>query len=56
LLARRLYGKYIAPPAGHLQARLQEIEAGAFQTEIDELKVLPQVELKARYNARQVEA
>jgi ferredoxin len=55
LLGRRLYGKWIAPPAAHLRLRLQEIDSGAFQAEIDELKILPLVELKARYNARIIE-
>ena len=56
LLGRRLYGKYLAPPASHLSQRLQEIQAGIFQAELRELKALPLAELKARYNARQVEA
>lgn len=55
LLGRRLYGKYLAPPAPHLKKRLVEIEAGAFKAEIAELKSLPLAELKARYNARQIE-
>jgi ferredoxin len=55
LLGRRLYGKYLAPPAVHLQNRLQEIEAGVFQDELEELKALPLADLKARYNARQIE-
>ena len=55
LLGRRLYGKYIAPPAPHLQKRLAELEGGAFRTEVDELKALPLAELKARYTARQIE-
>jgi succinate dehydrogenase/fumarate reductase-like Fe-S protein len=56
LLGRRLYGRYLAPPATHLQLRLQEIEGGSFLSEIAELKVLPLAALKARYNARQIEA
>lgn len=56
LLARRLYGKYLAPVAAHLQRRTQEIEAGAFRTEITELKTMPVDELKQRYTAREIEA
>jgi succinate dehydrogenase/fumarate reductase-like Fe-S protein len=56
LLGRRLYGKYLAPPAPHLKKRLAEIEAGAFKAEITELKSLPLAELKARYNSRQIES
>jgi succinate dehydrogenase/fumarate reductase-like Fe-S protein len=56
LLGRRLYGKYLAPQAGHLQKRLEEIQAGCYTQEINELKDLPLVELKRRYNAREIEA
>ena len=56
LLGRRLYGKYLAPPTEHLARRVAEIEAGVFQAELDELESLPLVELKARYEARQIEA
>jgi succinate dehydrogenase/fumarate reductase-like Fe-S protein len=56
LLGRRLYGKYLAPPAHHLQQRLQEIEAGAFRAELRELQALDLAELKARYAAREIEA
>jgi ferredoxin len=56
LLGRRLYGKYIAPPAAHVRQRVEEIKSGAFQAEIDELKALPMADLKARYNSRQIEA
>jgi ferredoxin len=56
LLGRRLYGKYLAPPAGHLRTRIQEIEAGIFQAELSELKSLPLEALQSRYHARQIEA
>jgi len=56
LLARRLYGKYLAPPAEHLHRRVAEIEAGTFKDEIDRLKLLPVEDLKERYASRQIEA
>ncbi|MEW6568727.1 MAG: 4Fe-4S dicluster domain-containing protein [Chloroflexota bacterium] len=56
LLARRLYAKYLAKPAAHLQQRVQEIEAGAFREEISVLKALSADELKARYASREIEA
>jgi succinate dehydrogenase/fumarate reductase-like Fe-S protein len=56
LLGRRLYGKYLAPQAEHLHHRVSEIEQGLFQAEVEELKGLPLAELKARYNAREIEA
>lgn len=55
LLARRLYGKYVAPRAQHLKVRVVEIEAGAFQAELAELEALSVAELKKRYEARQIE-
>lgn len=55
LLGRRLYGKYLAPPAGHLQARLLELAQGKFKAEIAELKSLPLSQLKQRYQERQIE-
>jgi ferredoxin len=56
LLGRRLYGKYLAPPAEHLRQRTQAISQGAFRDDLDELKTLPLDALKARYNAREIEA
>lgn len=55
LLARRLYGRQVAPRSQQLKLRVTEIENGAFQAEISELKSLPQAELKQRYEARQIE-
>jgi ferredoxin len=55
LLARRLYGKYLAPNAAHLQARKMEIEAGGCRSDIDELKSASIDDLKSRYAARQIE-
>jgi len=55
LLGRRLYGRYLAPHAGHLRERVQEIEAGAFRAEMSELKSLPLAALKERYRAREIE-
>ena len=55
LLARRLYGKYLAPRAEHLQRRVGEIEGGAFRQEIVALKAVPTDELKKQYAARQIE-
>ena len=56
LLGRRLYGKYVAPLAAHLHLRVSEIQAGAFLSDIEELKSLPLEDLKARYAAREIEA
>jgi hypothetical protein len=55
LLARRLYGKYLAPQADHLRRRVQEIEGGAYQGDLAGLKSMPLDGLKAQYAARQIE-
>ncbi len=55
LLARRIYGKYLAPHAEHLQRRLNEIEGGSFRQEIGALKAESIDELKKQYAARQIE-
>lgn len=55
-LGRRLYGKYLAPPAEHLQRRVKEVQSGLFENDLAELKALPLAEVKARYEARQIEA
>lgn len=56
LLARRLYGKNLAPPALHLQQRIQEIENGAFRDEIEQMKRLSIDKLKQLYKTREIEA
>jgi len=55
ILARRLYGRYLAPRSKHLDDRLEEIEAGKFDAEMEELKSLNKEELTARYKARDME-
>jgi len=55
ILARRLYGRYLAPRSDHLQARLEEIEAGAFDDQLEELKELSRDELVERYETRDIE-
>jgi succinate dehydrogenase/fumarate reductase-like Fe-S protein len=55
ILARRLYGRYLAPRSEHLRERLEEIEAGKFDANLEELKGLDEEELVARYKARDIE-
>jgi formate hydrogenlyase subunit 6/NADH:ubiquinone oxidoreductase subunit I len=55
ILARRLYSKYIAPPAAHLAERLKEIEEGKFKTEIEKLMKMGREELQELYNNRDME-
>ena len=56
LLARRLYGRYLARRSEHLAERVREIEAGAFRQGLAELRALDEAGLTSRYNARDIEA
>ena len=56
LLARRLYGAYVAPRSLQLAKRVEEIRAGKWDAPVRELKALSVDELKKRYNAREIEA
>lgn len=56
LMARRIYGRYIAPPSAELAQRVAELEAGRFDAELRELMTLPLEELRARYEQRSFEA
>jgi heterodisulfide reductase subunit C len=55
LLARRLTGKYIIPPAAHLEKRVHEIEDGDFTQLVESLMQKPIEELKELYNHREIE-
>lgn len=55
ILARRLYGRYLAPRSDHLAQRVEEIEGGVFDAQLEQLKGLNRDELVERYEARDVE-
>lgn len=55
LLARRINGKYLAPPSKHLKDRVQEIREGTFTDLIEALMDKPVEELKELYNDRKIE-
>jgi len=55
ILARRLYGRYLAPRSEHLQKRLEELEAGKFDSELKALKNLDKEKLVTRYEDRDIE-
>ncbi len=55
ILARRLYGRYLAPRSKHLQKRLEELEAGKFDAELEALTKLDKEGLVTRYKARDIE-
>ena len=55
VLARRLTGKYIAPEAAHLTARIEEINSGAHDELIEQIMQKPITELRELYNTRDIE-
>jgi succinate dehydrogenase/fumarate reductase-like Fe-S protein len=55
ILARRLYGRYLSPPSQHLANRIAEIEAGAHDMTLAELKSKSIDELRKLYAVRDME-
>ena len=54
-LARRIYGKYLAPESKHLIERVKEIDEGVYKELIETLMNKPVEELKELYNNRDIE-
>lgn len=54
-LARRLYGKYIAPTSEHLVDRVNEIKNGQCEEMLESIMNKPIEELKELYNHRDIE-
>jgi Na+-translocating ferredoxin:NAD+ oxidoreductase RnfC subunit len=55
ILNRRLYGKYIAPPAGHVADRIKELKANKFDKEIEDYMKMDQKDLQKIYESRDIE-
>ncbi len=55
ILARRLYGKYIAPKCEHLLNRVEEINQGKFDLDMQDIMNKSLEEQKALYNSREIE-
>ncbi len=55
LLAKRLYGRYLAPRSQELELRLQEIRSGKYNQEYKKLMKMSREELKKLYYARDIE-
>ncbi len=55
ILARRLYGKYIAPECAHLLDRVQEINEGKHDESMNDIMNKPLAEQKELYNSRDIE-
>ena len=55
ILCRRLYGRYVAPKARHLEERVKEILEGKFDEEVEKLMKLDEKNIKKLYNERDIE-
>jgi len=55
ILARRLYGKYLAMRSPELEARFKEIEKGIYNEEYKELMSMSHEKLKKKYYERDME-
>ena len=55
LLARRLTGKYIMPKCEHLEKRVEEINKGEFEKQLEDLMGKPLEKIKELYNHREIE-
>jgi len=55
ILAKRLYGKYLAPKSPELDIRLKEVEERVYDKEFEELKNMAPKELKTKYYDRDSE-
>jgi len=55
ILARRLYGRYLAPRSQHLADRLAEIDHGDFKDAIQQLRAADKESLKKQYAERDIE-
>jgi len=55
ILARRLYGRHLAPPSPHLAQRVAEIKEGTYETGLGEMKQKSKDELTEMYKARDIE-
>jgi len=53
-LARRLNSRYLIGPTEHVLKRVEEVEAGEFDADIDELKRSDKKTLQKRYESREV--
>ncbi len=55
IVCRRLYGRYLAKRSKHLDVRIDEINSGKCDEELDKMKRLGKEELQRRYENRDIE-
>jgi hypothetical protein len=54
-LARRIFSKYLDQRSSELEKRIEEVESGKYEKEIDEMIALDLENIKERYKARERE-
>ncbi|MFC2035250.1 4Fe-4S dicluster domain-containing protein [Chloroflexota bacterium] len=54
LLARRLYGRHLAPVSQHMEDRIADIEAGKYNTDLEEMENMDAEDLRKRYDERKI--
>ncbi|HSH70419.1 MAG TPA: 4Fe-4S dicluster domain-containing protein [Deferrisomatales bacterium] len=54
-LCRRIFGRYVLPPAAHLESRVEEITSGRYDGFLEDLKGKSEDELRKLYVAREPE-
>jgi succinate dehydrogenase/fumarate reductase-like Fe-S protein len=55
ILCQRIYGRHLVLRSQHLEERVEEVEVGQFDEEMNELRGLSDEELRARYDSRDIE-
>jgi heterodisulfide reductase subunit C len=55
ILGRRLYGRYLAPSAGHVAEMVERVTSGRFEAGLRELMATDEATLKKTYTARETE-
>jgi len=55
ILARRLYGRHVLPKAQHLAERVQQVEAGRYETMLQDVMKADKATLMKLYTQRQPE-
>lgn len=55
ILARRLYGRHLAPRADHMHEQVDAIKSGSYEEDLQALMKMSQDELKELYKKRQIE-
>ena len=56
LACRRLYGRYLAKHSDHLDIRIEEIDSGKFDEELDRLENMTAEEIQDLYENREIES